>query len=144
MIYGPFSLVNATDAEMLFDYWVKSELNYDRLFVGASIDGNNFYGSSVSGDTGGWGSGNLDLTNVYTLGNLLGQPSVWIAFIFATDYSVTYPEGAYVDNIVLHKRTGSMAGQPTRSLSCDVIRQADYVLDPCTSLTVGVPSMSSK
>ena len=85
MIYGPFSLVDATDAEMLYDYWVQSEPDYDELFVGASIDGTDFYGLSVSGDTGGWSSGNLDLTDVPGLGNLLGQPSVWIAFVFTSD-----------------------------------------------------------
>ena len=105
--------------------------------MGASIDGTDFYGLSVSGDTGGWGSGNLDLTDVPDLGNLLGQPSVWIAFVFTSDISIAYPEGAYVDDIVLRKRTSSMAGQPTRSLSCDVVRQADYVLDPCASLDFG-------
>ena len=135
LIYGPFSLVGATDAEMLYDYWVQSEPDFDELFVGASINGADFYGSSVSGDSGGWSSGNLDLTDVSSLGNLLGQPNVWIAFDFTSDSSIALPEGAYVDTIVLRKRTGSMAGQPTRRLSCDVVRQADYVLDPCASVT---------
>jgi len=49
---------------------------------------------------------NFDLTNVYELGNLTGQPEVWIAFVFTSDSFVTYPEGAYVDDIVLRKVTG--------------------------------------
>ena len=136
LIYGPFSLVGATDAEILYDTWFKSEPDFDQLFVGASIDGENFYGSGNSGDSGDWLSENFDLTAVPTLGNLTGRSSVWIAFVFTSDSSIAYPEGAYVDDIVLRKRTGSIAGQPTQSLSCDAVRQAGYVLDPCVSLTV--------
>ena len=62
-------------------------------------------GMDQRGDTGGWQFTNFDLTNVYTLGNLLGQPQVWIAVRFFSDYSVTYPEGAYVDDISVRKRT---------------------------------------
>ncbi len=107
MIYGPFDLSDASDAELLFWYWTFCESNYwDYLFWGASIDGSSFYGNRVSGDSGGWSEVNFDLTNVYSLGNLTGQPEVWIAFAFISDQSITYPEGAYVDDIVLRKVTG--------------------------------------
>ena len=109
MVYGPFDLSSASDAELLFWYWNYSESYYDGLFWGASINGNNFYGNGVSGDSGGWKQVNFDLTNVYTLGNLTGQPQVWVAFVFASDYSLTYSEGAYVDDIVLRKLTGQPA-----------------------------------
>jgi len=106
MIYGPFDLSSATDAELLFWYWNLSESNYDYLFWGASINGSSFYGLRTSGDSGGWKNVNFDLTNVYTLGDLRGQPAVWIAFVFTSDPSLTYAEGAYVDDIVLRKVTG--------------------------------------
>ncbi len=106
MIYGPFDLSSASDAELLFWYWNFSESGYDYLFWGASIDGNYFYGTSTSGDSGGWQNVNFDLTNVYSLGNLTGQPQVWIAFVFKSDETITYAEGAYVDDIVLRKVTG--------------------------------------
>ena len=64
---------------------------------------------------------NFDLTNVYTLGNLLGQPQVWIAVRFFSDYSVTYPEGAYVDDIGVRKRTtleAPVAGQDQNGPPC--------------------------
>ena len=107
MIYGPFDLTNASDAELLFWYWNFSESDYwDYLFWGASINGSSFYGTRTSGDSGGWNEVNFDLTNVYSLGDLTGQPQVWIAFGFMSDHSITYPEGAYVDDIVLRKVTG--------------------------------------
>ncbi|HID86393.1 MAG TPA: hypothetical protein EYP55_03320, partial [Anaerolineae bacterium] len=108
MVYGPFDLSDATDAELLFSYWNRSESDYDYLFWGASVNGSYFYGNGVSGDSGGWRDVNFDLTDVYTLGDLTGEPQVWIAFVFASDGGVTYPEGAYVDDIVLRKVTGQL------------------------------------
>jgi len=113
MIYGPFSLADATAAEVLFSHWVYSENDFDTLFVGASIDGDWFYGPYFSGDSEGWLDGRFDLTNVATLGNLAGRAQVWIAFAFQTDEDTNYREGAFVDNIVLHKRaTGSSGLEP--------------------------------
>ena len=103
MVYGPFSLVGASAGDLSFKLWLNSELNYDGVCRGASIDGVNFWGACTSGNTGGWVDKVLDLTNVYGLGNLMGQPNVWIALEFYSDESYTYSEGAYVDNIVLRK-----------------------------------------
>jgi hypothetical protein len=115
MVYGPFSLVGATAADMSFKLWLNSELNYDYFYYLASIDGNTFYGTRASGVSGGWVDPPvLDLSNVPTLGNLMGQPNVWVGFIFLSDASVNYPEGAYVDNIVLRKCTA--ASCPSLSL----------------------------
>jgi hypothetical protein len=145
LIYGPFSLTGASDAELLYDAWVNSELDYDEFFVGASIDNDMFYGSSVSGNSGGWTSDNFDLTDVYTLGNLMGQSQVWITFMFASDSSITYPEGAYVDNIVLRKLTGSLDELTTpAAVSCEIVRQGDSAKDPCAALTVGAPPETDK
>lgn len=106
MIYGPFDLSDATSATLTFHYWLNSEVGYDWLFRGASINGINFYGVSKSGNSGGWRNDwALDLTNVPTLGNLVGQPRIWIAFVWDTDGSVSRSEGAYVDDIVLTKIT---------------------------------------
>lgn len=113
MIYGPFSLVGVSDADMWFRHWTKTELNYDYLNVGASIDGNYFYGWRISGDyTGasgnesGWVKGDFDLTNVYGLGDLRGQANVWIAFWFTSDNIIQY-EGSYLDDVVIWKDVGS-------------------------------------
>jgi Zn-dependent metalloprotease len=103
MDYGPFSLVGATAAELRYKVWHNTESNYDFVCHYASIDNANFYGTCWSGNSGGWVDRVFDLSNVYTLGNLLGQPNVWIRLRFRSDSSVTYPEGAYVDNIVLRR-----------------------------------------
>jgi len=105
MVYGPFSLVDATAAEFNFKLWLSSELNYDELCRYASIDGTNFYVNYTTGNSSGWIDRVLDLTNVYTLGDLTGQLNVWVELLFDTDYSITKAEGAYADDIVLHKCT---------------------------------------
>jgi hypothetical protein len=108
MVYGPFSLVGATDAELNYKRWFDTELGFDGLCALASINGTNFYGWCSSGtSSGAWEADTFDLTSVPTLGNLLGQPNVWIAFLFGSDSTINKPEGAYVDNIVLRKCTAS-------------------------------------
>lgn len=53
MVYGPFSLEDATYAELNFYYWIKSEMKQDGLYWLASINGRDFYGPGVSGNSGG-------------------------------------------------------------------------------------------
>jgi hypothetical protein len=103
MIYGPFSLVGATAADLQFKLWLKTQSGYDGVCRLASTNGAMFYGWCSSGDSGGWIDMVLDLSNVPTLGNLLGQPEVWVALVFDSNYTVNYSEGGYVDNIVLRK-----------------------------------------
>ncbi|MFC1683607.1 hypothetical protein ACFL0G_05335, partial [Candidatus Zixiibacteriota bacterium] len=102
MVWGPFSLSDATDAEFLFYYWLDSETNYDFFSRMASVNGTNFFGAQESGNTGGWVGGELDLTDVFTLGDLTGQPEVWVACIFQSDDTVTEP-GVFVDDLVLRQ-----------------------------------------
>ncbi|MCG7850285.1 MAG: PKD domain-containing protein, partial [ANME-2 cluster archaeon] len=104
IVYGPFDLSDALCADLYFDHWTKTEADYDCLFYGASIDGENFYAESISGDWGGWNTGFLDLTNVYTLGDLCGQSQVWIAFVFYSDATIT-DEGVFLDSIEIFKDT---------------------------------------
>jgi len=103
MEYGPFSLMGATAADLRFKLWLYTESNYDYVCRMASINGTDFYGSCTSGNSNGWIDRTLDLTNVPTLGNLLGQPQVWVLLWFYSDSSLTYAEGGYVDNIVLRR-----------------------------------------
>ena len=99
MIYGPFSLADASNAVVDFYLWLNSESDWDYLYYLASTDGSWFYGQGLSGNSSGWIPWSFDLTDVSGLGNLCGQPQVWIAFIFQSDSTITYPEGAYVDDI---------------------------------------------
>jgi len=104
MIYGPFSLADATDAEFNVQLWLNSESGFDGACQMASINGNNFSGTCHSGSSGGvFVPEELDLTNVFTLGDLRGQPSVWIAMLFEADGSVNFAEGAHVDDLVVRK-----------------------------------------
>ncbi|MCD6215057.1 MAG: protease inhibitor I42 family protein, partial [Candidatus Desulfofervidus sp.] len=122
MVYGPFNLSDARDAELFFNHWTRAEgILDDYLFVGASVDGIAFYGVTYSGHWNehcggnGWCPGNFDLTDVYTLGNLCGYKKVWIAFAFISNSDGFHDEGVYLDDIVLRKDTGEICpGLPSR------------------------------
>ena len=96
MIYGPFDLSDATQAKLEFYYWNNTESGYDYFKWLASSNGRNFQGDQTSGNSGGWRSQTLDLASY------VGDSSVWVAFLFESDGSVT-KEGAYVDDITLQK-----------------------------------------
>jgi Zn-dependent metalloprotease len=112
MVYGPFSLVGATAADVSLKLWQYSEPGYDYTCRLASTNGAQFSGVCAWGNSGGWVGTALDLSAVPNLGNTLGQPNVWIAFYFYSDYSVNYAHGSHVDNIVLRKCAGPLAACP--------------------------------
>lgn len=109
LIYGPFSLADASDAEITMNYWQNSEAGYDKLFWGASVNGEDFFGLATSGSSNGWQQETFDLTDVYQLGNLLGEPQVWMGVVFLSDEDIVLAEGAYVDDIVVRKQVGGRA-----------------------------------
>jgi hypothetical protein len=119
MIYGPFSLADATAAYLSFEYWLNCEsYDNDYFFVGASIDGYQYWGPSyISGNYSYWSSIVVDLTDVYTLGNLCGTEEVWIGFEFISNGSITFPEGAYIDEIILQKNISGYQDLKVTSLS---------------------------
>ena len=102
MTYGPFDLRGATDAEVSFYLWLQREECCDGFAILASIDGENYGGYVYTEIFSGWEIKTFDLKSVPYLGNLCGQPEVWIAFGFQSDPSNTY-KGAFVDDIVLQK-----------------------------------------
>ncbi|MDH4223662.1 MAG: dockerin type I domain-containing protein [candidate division Zixibacteria bacterium] len=102
MVYGPFSLTDAEDAELLFYWWLRSEVNCDTFFWGASYDNDWFYGNYAFGSYLGFWYQNFDLTDVYEIGDLCGYPLVWIAFVFTSNATNT-DSGVYIDDITLHK-----------------------------------------
>lgn len=101
MVYGPFSLEDATMAELRFIYWLNSEPENDRLWVAASTGGE-FYGFYTYGSRD-WTEHVFDLTNVPVLGDLTGEDQVGVAIGFTSNESTTLPEGAYVDDVILRK-----------------------------------------
>jgi hypothetical protein len=117
MVYGPFSLADATAADLKFDWWSDTEYGYDAFFWGASTDGDEYFGTIVTGDWSSWTTGQLlDLSDVPTLGDLLGEDQVWIAFMFGSDSSIT-DKGSFVDNVLLRKRVGAAAAGSEISVS---------------------------
>ena len=123
MVYGPFSLADATDAEVIAKVWINTQpynpgppVTGDYLCGFASTDGSFFGGDCYSGDSSGWADLSVDLSNVTDIGNLLGDPSVWIAFRFYSDSMITFTEGAYVDDITLRKCTTGNCTRATEGL----------------------------
>lgn len=122
MTYGPFDLSHATDAQVHFFLWSKTESGYDYLALAASSDDENWDGTAWSGDfttdcPDGWCEETFTLTDVGELGNLCGQPKVWISFGFVSDMDVQL-EGSYIDDIELRavvggaEPTATPTGQP--------------------------------
>jgi hypothetical protein len=96
MMYGPFSLTDAVDAEVSFHWWYQTEISFDRAWCMALVDEDNYVYTWTSGTSEGWESESV------SLGTLCGQPEVWLAFIFTSNVSITY-QGAFVDDVVLQK-----------------------------------------
>ena len=97
MIYGPFSLSDATSAQLVFDFWNNSESDKDYFSWMSSLDGSNFSGYKTTASSGGWQNAVFDLTDVCQ------NSSVYIGFYFQSDSANNGYEGAFVDNIVLQK-----------------------------------------
>lgn len=111
LIFGPFDLSDATAAEADFSYWLRSELDYDFFEWLVSSDGVRFYGRQHSGNTNGWVENSLDFSAVPGLGDVRGQSSVWFAFVFESDDSVT-DQGVFLNSVRLRKYVG---GEPPAS-----------------------------
>jgi photosystem II stability/assembly factor-like uncharacterized protein len=136
MVYGPFSLRHAGAAEMTFGFWLKSELNRDWLFALISRDGSNFFGLGISGDSesipgaaDGWLPLNVSFNDYPEIGDVTGDDSLWLAFLFSSDSAGT-DKGAFIDNVVLQQ-------SDWRLTSRSVHLQAVQMLDAQTALVAG-------
>lgn len=98
MEYGPFDLRGYSAAVMEFYLWLDSEACCDKIFWGTSTNGMNYHGFSRKGQTNGWEQITMDLTNVPTQGNLIGQSKVWIGFVFLSD-GMNSAKGAFIDDV---------------------------------------------
>jgi len=95
-VVGPFDFSSVTDGDYGFDFYLESEENYDEFFWGASTDGSNFGGWIRSADSDGWTSRSYPLDEFLFDANqnpipLTGESSVWFAFNYISDDSVTRP-----------------------------------------------------
>ena len=100
MVAGPFDLTGHDTGSFTFDLWLDCEQDHDGLLAGVSADGSSFATRGWTGNSDGWYAVEIDLADVHGDGavDFTGEPTVWIAFIFVSDESVT-GEGAYVDNV---------------------------------------------
>ncbi len=130
MIYGPFDLSDANNAGTEFVMWHDTEVSYDWVFFGFSSDGNNF--------SGWFFDGYVDCTvwNAY-YGSMLGDPSVWVAWVFYSDSS-TRDRGAWVDDIVIWKEVicdvTVKIDPPEKTVYLDLPFTADVAIEDAVDL----------
>jgi hypothetical protein len=116
MAYGPFSLADATAARLSFKLWldVDPELK-DTLCVYASSDSANYKGFCLTYQPTDWGPVTFRLDDDLAGVDMRGQPQVWIALNFVSDGSISYPGGAYVDDVVVRKCVGGTCPESSGS-----------------------------
>ena len=105
MSYGPVSLADASAAYLFFDLWLRTEAGYDILTPVVSPNGVNFFPLDFYSGTG-FGPVVYDLADT-PIGGFLGVSRFYIGFHFYSDSVINYPEGAYIDNIILRKCTSA-------------------------------------
>jgi cell division septation protein DedD len=115
-VYGPFDLRGASAASLTYHFWGRTEVSqtcaFDFLFVGSSADGSNFAGPRYCGNWTGGDAGNGYYQRALDLSGQLGQAEVWVAFVLASDSSVT-DNGIAIDDITLDINTGTPTNTPT-------------------------------
>ncbi len=111
LIYGPFSLADATSAWMEFDAWYQTELDYDQVWWGLSIDDVNYFGFPNSGSSP-WASRTFNFADIEAV-TAVCQPQVWVTFYFGSNASTEF-EGAYIDNVMIKKEVPIPGG-------CDLV-----------------------
>jgi hypothetical protein len=114
MRYGPFSLAEASDAQMIFKVSYQLAVG-DKIMWGASSDPENVQltGYFNKSNWGNYETITYDLKTVQNTGNLCGQPEVYIWFYYEADAIQSDNKGAFIDDISLQS---SQASGPNMSL----------------------------
>jgi len=135
LIYGPFSLAAAGDAELSFNYAFEADDN-DTFSVLVSTDGENWSGQQTnSGGDGTWTARN------YALDDYARQPKVYLAFHFASDAGGDpNKSGAWVDDIVLRGNFGSRLYLPHIQLQPTPTATATSTPAPTPTPTATAPA----
>jgi putative cell wall-binding protein len=105
---GPYDLSTASAAILTYDVFLHTNTG-DGLavvFSRGDEDGDgylDFSGFSYTGSPAAWVTGErVDLSNVPGSGaNLIGESTVWVAFIFQSDSTANTTEGVYLDEVTL-------------------------------------------
>lgn len=90
---GPFDLSQAQKLLVRFGEWRQLGDGEDRMFVGASYDGSQFYGLGYYGTTGYWTQQNVWFTG------FAGDNSVWVAWNFESDGDAAVAQGSWLDDL---------------------------------------------
>lgn len=108
MAAGPFDVGEATGLYLSFDYWLKTQPELDGLIVQASTDGASFttIGSLYSGDSQGWQSDTVDLSEY------AGESQLWFKFVFSSNPTVT-DLGVFLDNVMLEQYAETLVYLPS-------------------------------
>lgn len=109
-IVGPFDLSQTTAGVLSFNLWLRTEAYQDVFMWLVSTDGERFSGSARSTDTDGWRAMTADLTRWGAAGSVIGEPEVWIAFVYQSDFNNLF-EGAYVDEVTLTVDVGGTGSE---------------------------------
>jgi hypothetical protein len=104
LVHGPLNLTGASEAWVDFYFRNESEVFWDRFSWMVSLDGIRYWGFYITGDqtNGPYGNGynlmRFDLSDVFGLGDLRGEPEVWLAYLFNSDFSNT-GQGPFLDDV---------------------------------------------
>lgn len=141
--YGPFSLADTQDAQIVFSFWgvaqdAVDEDCVDYMFIGVSTDGNGFLGWSVCGDATDGPDGNGYFREALPLSDWIGEDQVWIAFMFHSD-SYTQESGYHIDNLEVAVQRPTAT--PTRTRTSTVTRTPTRTQTAtCTRTTTPTPT----
>jgi hypothetical protein len=130
MTYGPFSLADATAADLRFRFWLYRGDAYDRdefcWSAGSSSAELQSNELCLTFDTGAWSPMTLDLREWGPNAiNLLGRPQVWIAFRFTSYGSGSQAEGAFVDDVVVRRCAGGTCPPAAGSVPASTAGRAE-------------------
>jgi uncharacterized repeat protein (TIGR01451 family) len=108
MTYGPFSLSDASEAQLKFNYWFDTDVADSRdlwFCADFSTDGTTWNGEScIYGNSGGWREATFDMARY----GVVGADQVWVRIVaycpsYATPLTLR-DGGIFVDNVLLRKR----------------------------------------
>ena len=105
-IVGPFDLTETTAGTLTFNLWLRTEQYQDVFMWLVSTDGQNYSGSARSTSTDGWQTMVTDLSKWGAAGNVIGEPTIWLAFVYQSDHTNLF-EGAYIDEVKLTVDVGT-------------------------------------
>jgi hypothetical protein len=136
MVQGPFDLSNMADLLVSFGLWYHTEFAYDWVYFCVSTEWPTFSCDYWSGDSEGW------TDHAYWLTAYTGEPEVWFAWRFYSDFSIGGDEGyagPYVDEIYVlgyEETTPVVEGQLIHNGSFETGDLTDWSTDSWASVSV--------